>query len=82
MPDDPPANGPRVPVGLMIAGSEMVSFTLLGLLIDYGLGTMPGFTIGLTLLGLVAAFFQLTKIAKTLAAKKKPPDPPTREGGA
>jgi F0F1-type ATP synthase assembly protein I len=82
MPDDPPSNGPRVPVGLMIAGSEMVSFTLLGLLLDYALGTMPGFTIGLTLLGLVAAFFQLTKIAKALAAKKKPPDAPTREGGA
>jgi F0F1-type ATP synthase assembly protein I len=84
MPDDPPSNGPRVPVGLMVAGSEMVSFTLLGLLLDYALGTMPGFTIGLTLLGLVAAFFQLTKIAKTLAAKKKPPDQPTGtgEGGA
>jgi F0F1-type ATP synthase assembly protein I len=77
MPADPSSNGPRVPVGLMIAGSEMVSFTLLGLLIDYAAGTMPGFTIGLTLLGLVAAFLQLTKLAKALAARKaKPPDTP------
>jgi F0F1-type ATP synthase assembly protein I len=81
MPDDPPSNGPRVPVGLMIAGSEMVSFTLLGLLLDYALDTMPWLTIGLTLLGLVAAFFQLTKLAKALA-EKKPPKPPAGEGGA
>ena len=81
MPDDPPSNGPRVPVGLMVAGSEMVSFTLLGLLLDYALGTMPWLTIGLTLLGLVAAFFQLTKLAKALA-KKNPPEPPAGEGGA
>jgi F0F1-type ATP synthase assembly protein I len=75
MPADPSSNGPRVPVGLMVAGTEMVSFTLLGLLLDYALGTMPGFTIGLTLLGLVAAFLQLTKLAKALAARKaKPPD--------
>jgi F0F1-type ATP synthase assembly protein I len=82
MPDDQPSNGPRVPVGLMVAGSEMVSFTLLGLLLDYAFGTMPGFTIGLTLLGLVAAFFQLTKLAKALAAKKKPPDRPAGESGS
>jgi F0F1-type ATP synthase assembly protein I len=69
-----------MPVGLMVAGSEMVSFTLLGLLLDYALGTMPGFTIGLTLLGVVAAFFQLTKMAKALAAKKNPPDPPAGRG--
>jgi F0F1-type ATP synthase assembly protein I len=66
----------------MVAGSEMVSFTLLGLLLDYALDTMPWLTIGLTLLGLVAAFFQLTKLAKALAARKKPPDPPVGEGGS
>lgn len=60
-----------MPVGLMVAGSEMATFTVLGLILDYALGTMPGFTIGLTLLGLVAAFFQLTRLAKTLAAKDK-----------
>jgi F0F1-type ATP synthase assembly protein I len=75
MPDDPPSNGPSVPIGFMIAGSEMASFTVVGLLLDYFLGTMPGFTIGLTLLGLVAAFLHLTQMAKALAAKKpKPPD--------
>ncbi len=82
MPDDRPSNGPSAPIGLMVAGSEMVSFTLVGLLLDFSLGTMPGFTIGLTLLGLAAAFFQLTRLAKSLAAKKpeKPekPEPPER----
>jgi len=81
MPDAAPSNGPRLPVGLMVAGSEMVTFTLLGLLLDYALDTMPGFTIGLTLLGLVAAFFQLTRMAKALAAKDKKSGPPTNDGG-
>lgn len=77
MPADPPANGPRAPMVFMTAGSEMVSFTLLGLLLDYVLGTMPGFTVGLTLLGVVAAFFQLMRMAKALAKKKpNPPDGP------
>ena len=62
-----------MPVGLMVVGSEMASFTLLGLLIDFGLGTMPGFTIALTLLGLVVAFFHLVKISRVLAAKKPAP---------
>ena len=53
----------------------MVSFTLLGLLLDFGLGTMPAFTIGLTLLGLVIAFFHLVKMSQALAGKKPPPRP-------
>jgi F0F1-type ATP synthase assembly protein I len=73
MPDDVPSNGPSVPIGFMVAGSEMASFTLLGLLIDYLAGTMPGFTIGLTLFGLAAAFWHLVKISKAIAAKKQPP---------
>jgi F0F1-type ATP synthase assembly protein I len=81
MPDDPPSNGPGVPIGFMIAGSEMVSFALLGLLLDYALDTMPGFTIGLTLFGLVAAFFQLTRMAKTLAAKKPSKPGDSAKGG-
>lgn len=83
MPADEPASGRRLPIGLMVVGSEMVSFTLLGLLLDYGFGTMPGFTIGLTLLGLGAAFFHLVKMSQALSAKK-PPAPPTPpvDGGA
>ena len=39
MPADRPS-GRRLPIGLMVAGSEMASFTVLGLLLDFGLGTM------------------------------------------
>ncbi len=77
MPADPPS-GRRLPIGLMVAGSEMASFTVLGLLLDFALGTMPGFTIGLTLLGLVVAFVHLVKMAQALSAKK--PDPPSPSG--
>jgi F0F1-type ATP synthase assembly protein I len=73
MPADQPSNGPSVPIGFMVAGSEMASFTLLGLLIDYLAGTMPGFTIGLTLLGVGVAFWHLLKMSQALAAKKQPP---------
>ncbi len=61
----------------MVAGSEMASFTILGLLLDFWLGTMPGFTIGLTLAGLFVAFYHLVKMSQALAAKK--PDPPRGE---
>jgi F0F1-type ATP synthase assembly protein I len=73
MPADEPSNGPNLPIGLMMAGSEMASFTLLGLVLDYFAGTMPGFTIGLTLLGLAVAFWHLIRMSKSLAAKPKPP---------
>jgi F0F1-type ATP synthase assembly protein I len=73
MPADP-SSGRRLPVGLMVIGSEMAAFTILGVLLDLGLGTMPGFTIGLTLFGGAAAFFHLIKMSKAMAAKK--PEPP------
>ena len=74
MPSDPPSHRQSSPVGLMVAGSEMVSFTLFGLLLDYLSGMMPVFTILLTLLGVVAAFFQLIRMAKAVGKKKSPPD--------
>jgi F0F1-type ATP synthase assembly protein I len=76
MPADRPSSGRTVPIGLMVAGSEMASFTILGLIADYILGTMPGLTIGLTLLGLVVAFFHLVKMSQALAAKKDAPEAP------
>jgi F0F1-type ATP synthase assembly protein I len=80
MPAVPPTNGSRVPMGFLIVGSEMVSFTLFGLLVDYILGTLPGFTIGLTLIGVGAAFFHLIKMSQSLAGKKSklPDKPPER----
>jgi F0F1-type ATP synthase assembly protein I len=79
MPADQPS-GRRLPIGLMVVGSEMASFTILGLLLDFGLGTIPGFTIGFTLLGLGVAFFHLVKMSQALAAKK--PNPPESGDGS
>jgi F0F1-type ATP synthase assembly protein I len=78
MPADPPSNGPRMSMGLLFIGSEMVSFTLLGLLFDYVLGSLPVLTIAMTLLGLGAAFFHMIKMSKKLA--RKPPNPPVGPG--
>ena len=80
MNEDPPVNGPRGPMGLLIVGSEMVSFTLFGLLLDYILGTLPVFTVVFTLLGVAAAFLTLVRMAKALTGTKpKPPnDTPER----
>lgn len=83
MPADPPSSGRRLPISFAIAGSEMASFTILGLLLDFGLGTMPWFTIGLTLAGLAAAFVHLVKMSQALGKKAEPPDArSTPEGGA
>ncbi|MBA4188170.1 MAG: hypothetical protein C0467_09150 [Planctomycetaceae bacterium] len=81
LPSDGPKNGPSMPLGFLMAGSEMASFAILGLILDYFLGTMPGFTIGLTLLGLVVSFFHLTQMAKVLSAKKLP-KPPNESSGS
>ena len=75
MPGDQPSNGPSIAIGYFVAGSEMVSFTVVGLLLDYALGTLPAFTIGLTLLGVVAAFWHLVQMSKSLTVKKEQPPP-------
>jgi F0F1-type ATP synthase assembly protein I len=79
MPADPQSDGPRAPMGFLVIGSEMASSTLIGLLLDYLLGTMPGFTISFTLLGFAAAFFLLVRMSKALTAKK--PEPPENSTG-
>ena len=78
MPDDRPSNGPNLPLGYLVAGSEMASFTVVGLAIDYLLGSLPWFTIGLTLTGVVVAFWHLVKMSQAMVAKKTNL-PPTEE---
>jgi len=82
MPADRPSSGRRMPIGLMVAGSEMATFTVVGLALDFWLGTMPGLTIGLTLLGLALAFFHLVKMANAMAAKKSDSQDGPSGGGA
>jgi F0F1-type ATP synthase assembly protein I len=52
--------------GLMVMGSELAGFTILGLVIDFAAGTMPGFTIGLTVLGFIMVFLHLMQYAKSM----------------
>jgi F0F1-type ATP synthase assembly protein I len=78
MPADQSSSGRSAPIGLMVVGSEMASFTIVGLVLDFAIGTMPGFTVGLTLLGMCLAFFHLVKMSQALSAKKPPP--PSGEG--
>ena len=67
-------------MGLLVAGSEMASFTILGLILDLSLGTMPAFTIGLTPLGLIIAFYHLVKMAQALTRHGSGP-PEKKDGG-
>ncbi len=55
--DEPPQKRPAKPVGLGLAmvGSELVAFSLAGILADYFAGTHGGFTVGAMVLGMAAA---------------------------
>ncbi len=63
-----PSRRPISPIAFIVIGSEMVSFTLLGVGIDYFAGTMPWATVGLTLAGTIAAMIHLVRMAT-----RKPP---------
>lgn len=71
---DQPSPKPNLPIQLFVVGSEMVSFTIAGLLIDYALGSMPWATVILTVLGMVAAFLHLVRMVNL---KGRPPGPRT-----
>jgi F0F1-type ATP synthase assembly protein I len=57
-------------VGLMVMGSEMAGFTVLGLVIDFALDTIPWFTVILTVLGCAVVFLHLMRFAKSLNQPK------------
>ena len=57
----------------------MAGFTILGVILDqFVFGSMPVFTIGLTILGFVAAFVQLIRFTK---ARFGPPTNRPPDGG-
>lgn len=60
-----------LPVGMLVIGSEMAGFTVLGVLVDYLLGSMPWATVGLTLGGAVAAMIHL----RQMVMRRFPPPP-------
>ncbi|MCS6864627.1 MAG: AtpZ/AtpI family protein [Gemmataceae bacterium] len=82
MPDGPPASGSRRPIHLVVIGSEMASFTIVGVLLDYALGTQPGLTIVLTLVGLGVAFYHLVVMSKALSAKSARAEQPRDRSGS
>ena len=57
--------GKPVGLGLAVIGSELVAFTLAGVAIDYFAGTRGGFTVGLMMLGLVAAVLLTVRLLKS-----------------
>ncbi len=72
---DRPPGGRSLPIGLMVIGSEMAGFTVVGVILDFALDTLPWFTIGLTILGFVLAFTHLIRMSKALASRS--PNPPS-----
>jgi F0F1-type ATP synthase assembly protein I len=62
------------PLAFAVVGTEMVAFTLAGLAIDWFAGWTPWATVGLTLLGLVAAMAHIIRMASP-AGQGRPPDP-------
>jgi F0F1-type ATP synthase assembly protein I len=67
---EPPSSESRPLVGLMVMGSEMAGFTILGLLLDFALGTIPWLTVAFTVFGFGVVFFHLMRMAKALSGKK------------
>jgi len=72
MASEPPSAQPRLSAGLMVMGSEMAGFTVLGLIIDLALGSLPWVTIALTVLGFVVVFITLIRFSKSMSGKKAP----------
>ena len=62
----PESKGKPTPPALALAGigSEMVGSTLAGVLLDWLIGSLPIFTVLLTVTGLAVAMWHLSKWAK------------------
>ena len=64
MPPESPSKQARPVVALAGIGSEMVGFTVGGVVLDRLIGSLPVFTVTLTVGGLVLAMWQLMRWAK------------------
>jgi F0F1-type ATP synthase assembly protein I len=58
----------------MAVGSEMAGFTVVGVVLDFALDTLPWFTVALTILGFVVAFYHLIRMSRAMAqsARRRP----------
>lgn len=61
---------PNVAAGLILIGSELVSFAIFGVVLDYFLHSQPWFTVVFTLLGVVMAGWHGLKLLLNDEAKK------------
>jgi F0F1-type ATP synthase assembly protein I len=61
---EPSPNRPLA-AGLMVLGSEMAGFTVIGLVLDYALNTLPWITVSLTVIGLLVVFMHMMQYAKS-----------------
>lgn len=70
-------------LNLLTTGSEMVALTVLGVLLDFWLGTMPIGTIIFTLAGLFAAFRRMIQWSRQMQRTKvaSKDDRPTQSNG-
>ena len=57
-------------MGFTLIGSELVTFTLVGVGLDYWLGTLPWLTLVLTLVGMGAAVLFTMRLLKQEDANK------------
>jgi F0F1-type ATP synthase assembly protein I len=66
MASDGPTPAPNLAKGYAAVGSEMVGFTLLGVLVDYLTHGWPWATAILTMVGVAVAVWHLSRLAKEL----------------
>lgn len=59
-------------MGTMLAFCVLVGAGL-GVLLDRWLGSRPWFTLGMTVLGIVAGFYNVARLASALSGKDKRP---------
>lgn len=67
MAENPAPRQPSAPLGLAVAGSEIVGFAVVGLLIDYATGALfsfPWATLILAPLGLAVALWHLIRFVR------------------
>ena len=62
-------------MGFTLIGSELVTFTLVGVGMDYWLGTLPWLTLVLTLVGMGAAVLFTMRLLKQEDANQPGPNP-------
>ncbi len=62
-------------MGFTLIGSELVTFTLVGVGMDYWLGTLPWLTLVLTVVGMGAAVLFTMRLLKQEETNKPGPNP-------